>query len=278
MKRNASLVSLILLVALLVMSAFYAKKMKKELTATPAPSVVVVAVPPTQPAVVVAPSPDPVIPKTCQPQKEYMTFRKDLGTTVNDHLLRQGNRKQFALTVQEWRKKNGLPLSLMIDPSFADQNQIVYNNCKSTCQGRIHQVFASQIEGGKSISILTTNGKLKKFKLHHSGLEVLTLNEVNKKGVPFKSWALPMDDGPWFISGNDIFKSLDIEGVWLKVTTKGTWSIVPIPKGKQPPRLIPTESLPVAGCAQDDLCLTVKSQKRFFRAPQVCGRSQKSND
>jgi hypothetical protein len=118
------------------------------------------------------------------------------------------------------------------------------------------------------IHSLTHN--LKKIQIHKSGLEVLTLTELNKKGVPFQSWKIPMDPGPWYISKGYIFKDLDIEGLQLQIPTKGAWSIAQPSKDRV--KLQEIDAVKGLGCVPEELCLTTPDNKRFFRLPPVCGK------
>jgi hypothetical protein len=107
----------------------------------------------------------------------------------------------------------------------------VYNNCRSTCKGSVHEVFVSQIIGRRLVEVLTGDGTLKRLKLHDAGLEVASVDELNRKGVPFHSWLAPVSDNDWYIKGNDMYYSLDIEGLWLKINMLSRWEVVSKPSG-----------------------------------------------
>jgi hypothetical protein len=278
-KKQRTVLALGLLAALLAASAYYAKKMSQEkiiILQPSAPSAdgtqtqpveVAVAPPPLLPSVTQSP-PLPEVKKECVMLPSYQEARSELGLIVNERELREKFRKKFAAKLEIQRKQKGLPLSLGVDATVAEKNGIVFNNCKPSCRGLVHQVFVSGIIKNKFVEVLGQDGKLKKLPLHASGLEILTIDELNKKGVPFRSWTVPMNNGPWFLKGKNIYVGLDIDGVWLKVTDKGQWSVVPTEKNV--PRLIEVDPLKVLGCVNDDLCLTSLKEKRNFKAPRAC--------
>lgn len=232
-----------------------------------APTVVVEA-PPAEPAVVATPFINNNPQMTCDEQPEYKQWRRELARIVNDRHTRQNKKKEFLAKLEKWRKAHGIPVSLGVDSAQAINQQIVFNNCRPSCNGKVHQVFVSQVIQNKTIEVLNKKGKLAKVPLRTSGLEVLTIDELNKKGIPFRSWFMPIDDGSLFIKGNDLYLTLDVEDVWLKVSAKGQWSLSLSDKKAQ--KLEKVDPLTVPGCVADEGCYVTADKKRAFKVPIYC--------
>lgn len=254
-----------ILVIGLGLSAYYSKKLKETLDPTP---VVVVTAPATKPAVVASAQPVAKDNKLCEEQVEYKSWRRELGVQVNDHVTRQYKRNAFAMKIDKFRALHGIPLPLWVDAQEASKEKIVFNNCRPSCRGKVHSVFVSRVIDNKSVEVLNQKGKLIQIPLHKAGVEVLTIDELNKKGVPFRSWQVPVDSGPWYLKANNIYVGLDMEGVWLEVSEKGSWKVVLIDKAAL--KLNAVEPLNVAGCHRDENCLSDFNKKRFFKVPQAC--------
>ncbi|MBK9294113.1 MAG: hypothetical protein IPM57_06650 [Oligoflexia bacterium] len=254
---------IIIFILLLSTSAWFAYKniyQKKQVSITP----VVVDVPASEPAVVATPFVNNNPQLTCDEQPEYKKWRRELGRIVNDRYIRQNKKKKFLNDLEKWRKKYGIPLSIGVDAAEALNKQIVFNNCRPAFSGKVHQVFLSELMSNKAAILLNKKGKLQKFAIPTSGLRIVTIDELNKKGVPFRSWFLPVDEGMFYIKGNDLFLSLDIEDVWLKVSSKGKWSLSL--SDKKAIKLEKVDPLTVTGCIVEEECFKAKDRsfKRSF--------------
>lgn len=214
----------------------------------------------------------------CIDQSEYREMHSQLGRLVNQEDLREHHVHEFLKAINEFRSKYGLPLPLGISSNKFESDQVVFNKCKSSCKGKVNQVFVSQLVDGRYLEVLTKDGGLKKLPIHDSGLEVATIDELNGKGVPFRSWNVPITDTDWYVLGNNIYYALDIEGLWLKVDLKSHWDVVTKPEGLK--RLVSVEpQFKIEGCTEDDQCLQTEETKegaggrtgaRHFKAPKAC--------
>jgi hypothetical protein len=210
----------------------------------------------------------------CKEQPEYRSMRTLLGTVVNKTLERRQNIKAFAKKIDNFREKSGLPIPLGLSAKNLARMGIVFDNCKTICHGNVNQVFVSRLIRGAEIEVLLKNGDLKTFRLHDSGLEIATIDQLNNRGVPFRSWRAPMSDGPWFIRDATLYYKLDVEGLSLGITSgKSSWKVVVTPKNLD--ELKPVEPEKILGCNTHDQCLQTDAKSghgpRYFKAPHVCG-------
>jgi hypothetical protein len=265
--RNVQLKTFYIWASLLIiaigLSAWFAYKNlhQKENNST---ANIVVEAQPAEPAVVAAPYINNNPQNTCDEQPEYKKWKRELAKIVNNRYTRQNQKKLFLNKLEKWRKSYGLPFSVGIDAGQAVAHQIVFNNCRPAFNGKVHQVFVSQVLGNKSIQVLGKDGKLKEFPLRTSGFEVVTVDELNKKGIPFRSWFVPFDEGMWLVKGNDLYLSFDIEDVWLKISSKGQWSLATT--DKKALKLEKVDPLTIPGCVAEDQCFNAGS--RAFKRSQ----------
>jgi hypothetical protein len=261
------------LCGILVLSVYFSDKKRKELATGQPPTVVVDAVPP---AAIMAqpggmpPNSMPTPPATpCKELEKYGQVRSELGTIVNKRFMREHETAKWVALIDEFRRTKGLPLAMGVTSANLEKEGVVYNNCKPSCRGAVHQVFVSRIINGRFAEVLTNNGTLKKISLEDGGIAATTIDELNKKGIPFRSWIVPMADGPWFILGNNIYYKLDIEGLYLRISSGGEWKIVSPPLGAA--RLFPIAPPKVVGCDMGLGCFTTQDKTvRRFKAPLAC--------
>ena len=246
---------------------------------------------PEQPVVVEAPSAGqlpvppsemkpPIInpPPNCRPIPEFNDTKRELGRLVNEHELREHNVPEFLKQVNEFRSKKGIPLPLIVIETKADAASVVYNKCHPSCRGNVNAVFVSRFIGGSKngsgqIEVLTRDGSLKKLAAGgDAGIDVMTIDELSKKGVPFRSWKVPVEDSDWFLGADKLYYPLDIEGAWLQVDTRGNWNIVAKPTAiLKLEEVEPAVKLP--GCLPSDHCLQpfgASGKGRHFKAPMAC--------
>jgi hypothetical protein len=203
----------------------------------------------------------------CKVQPDFIQLKSELGKIVNVQELRERNVPQFLRLINDFRLKSGLPLPVLVSTAKLEKEKAVYNNCRSTCQGSVHEVFAVQVEKARNLQVLLADGSLKSLPLHESGLELASIDELNKKGIPFRSWLAPVSEGDWYISGNNLYYRMDIQGLWLKIDTASRWEVVANPPGTSRLNHV-DEPLSVPGCNLDEDCL--ESQGRHFKAPRIC--------
>jgi hypothetical protein len=203
----------------------------------------------------------------CTVNSLFSKLKKDLGKVVNNRELRELKRDDFLKEINDFRLQTGLPLPVSVANAKLLLEGAVFNNCRSTCRGSVHEVFVSRIDGTKYIEILQKDETLKKIPLHEAGVEMASIDELNKKGVPFRSWLAPVSDSDWSIKGNFLYFSLDIEGLWLQIDTSSKWEVVMDPGGLTKLESV-DEPLSVPGCNTDEQCL--KGASRHFKAPRIC--------
>lgn len=202
----------------------------------------------------------------CVIQGEFKKLKSELGKIVNSDIDQHHN-PTFPGLIDKFRLTNGIPLPVSIGSDKLDKENLVYNNCRSTCNGSVREVFVSQVLNARSIEVLQKNGNLKKLPLHESGLELASVDELNKKGVPFRSWLAPVSANDWYIKGNDLYYSLDISGLWLKIDPTSHWEVIDTPEDLTKLKAV-EEPLKVAGCNNDEHCF--ESNGRHFKAPRIC--------
>jgi hypothetical protein len=256
-------------------SIYFAKKRIETLRASQEQRVVVID----------SPSPEPSVAKTndsgakntddlkgpsetagCAIQAEFKKLKSELGKIVNSDIDQHHN-PAFPALIDKFRLTNGIPLPISVGNDKLNQENLVHNNCRSTCNGSVREVFVSQVVGGRSIQVLQKNGTLKKLPLHESGLELASVDELNKKGVPFRSWLAPVSANDWYIKGNDLYYSLDISGLWLKIDPTSHWEVIDTPADLTKLKAV-DEPLKIPGCNNDEHCF--ESDGRHFKAPRIC--------
>jgi hypothetical protein len=264
-------------------SIFYSSKKIRENENS---SIIIVDEPGTPPPL--KPSPDfdkrapgsPVQPlkiANCVDQPEYLELRKLLGIEVNKTLEKRQKPEEFAKLIDDFRLKNGIPLPLGIASPGSNHLDIVFDNCKTTCHGKVFQVFVSNLLSQDQIELRSLDGTLKRQSLHASGLQTITIDQLDKKGVPFRSWIAPMSDGPWFILKTKLFLKLDISGLALEITAgESRWRVVSMPREMGELKEVPPLKIP--GCNLDEQCLQtggLSKKVSFFKAPRVCAEAVK---
>lgn len=211
----------------------------------------------------------PLDRKHCQEQTQYQEYKKKLGILVNTRSDFRRNDDKFAAAIDKFRRENGFPLPLGVKSRKLEAAKVVYNNCRRICHGAVNLVFVSRVLRDESVEVLSQSGKLTKVGLVRSDLEMAHFNELNNKGVPFRSWQAPMGDGPWFIKGQDLYTRLDIRGLALKMSTQGQWTIVAEPKDAIELKKV-AEPLNVSGCTLEEDCFIAEGVNRKFKAPKTC--------
>jgi hypothetical protein len=216
------------------------------------------------------PTPEPK-PKTCSTQREYLEIHHELGLLVNkNHEIREKQKARFLGLVNNFRSKFGLPFPLAVTSGRAEEQNVVYNNCKSACKGTVNIVFVARVVGNKQIEVLTKSGSLEKLPLHDSGIDIATVNEISGKGIPFRTWRAPAFS-EFYVEGTNLYSPMDIEGLWLRIDSKSNWQVV-----SNPPGLAKLQSVEpaakIAGCHPDEHCFEAVSgkSKRHFVAPIYC--------
>ncbi len=202
----------------------------------------------------------------CVIQGEFKKMKAELGKIVNSD-VDQHHKPAFPGLIDKFRLTNGIPLPIAVGGDKLNQENVVHNNCRSTCNGSVREVFVSQVIGGRSIQVLQKDGTLKKLPLHESGLELASVDELNKKGVPFRSWLAPVSANDWYIKGSDLYYSLDISGLWLKIDPASHWEVIDTPADLNKLKAV-EELLKIPGCNNDENCF--ESGGRHFKAPRIC--------
>jgi len=213
---------------------------------------------------------EPTEPMTipgCQVSPQFLQLKKDLGMIVNNRELRELKRSEFLKDINDFRLQTGLPLPVSVATAKLVLEGAVFNNCRATCHGSVHEVFVSRIDGTKYIEVLQKDKTLKKIPLHEGGVEMASIDELNKKGIPFRSWLAPVSESDWYIKDNFLYYSLDIEGLWLQIDNLSRWEVVVDPQGLTKLTTV-TEPLSVPGCNNDEECL--EGASRHFKAPRIC--------
>jgi hypothetical protein len=200
----------------------------------------------------------------CKGDPIFKSLRQDLGKIINDGKNRDDT---FLQIINQFSQKRGLPLPISVDSKKFKKDNIVMNECRPTCQGNVFQIFVTQIIKSRSIEVLTQDGSFKKLPLHDSGLEVASIDELNVKGIPFRSWLAPVSDSDWYIKDTDLYYSLDIPELWLKINPRSQWEVVRRPKDLLKLQKV-DEPLKVPGCNSEEQCL--EGGGRHFKAPQLC--------
>jgi len=262
---------------LLAVSVYFSKKKIDEKENAPVAKIVIDS-----------PSPEPIVDKDpkkntederqrngpleikgCTIQSEFTGMKATLGRIVNSDFDQHRN-AEFSKLVDQFRLKSGLPLPISIGSGKLNRENVVYNNCRSTCNGSVREVFVSQVINGRFIEVLDKNGSLKKLPLHESGLELASVDELNKKGIPFRSWLAPVSANDWYVKDDDLYYSLDISGLWLKIDPSSNWEVIDTPSDLTKLKNI-DEPLRIPGCNQDESCF--ESGTRHFKAPRICNNS-----
>ena len=164
---------------------------------------------------------------------------------------------------------------MVVDSAKMALEGVVYNNCHPSCKGNVDQVFITRLINGRNIEVLTRTGDLKVFPIHESGIEGVTVDELNAKGVPFRSWVMPVAGSGWYLAENYLYTPLDIEGVSLRADAGGHWDFVPTPKNSVKLEEI-EPAVKFAGCSPEDHCFVSAASDlnpasiRHFKAPRVC--------
>lgn len=209
-------------------------------------------------------------PANCETMPQYTEFRGRLGAIVNTRSEFRRDNEKFAMAIDDFRKTFGFPLPIAVKSSKLDELGVVYANCQQTCKGTVNQVFASRVIGNRYLEVLGVDGKLKKVNLVKADLEVAILDEVNFKGIPFRSWPVPFLDGPFQIKDNIIYYGLDVGGLALEIKTSGEWRVVAKPTDATPLEFI--NPMDVPGCLSVENCFITKGDKpRKFKSPKACG-------
>jgi len=257
-------------------SAYFAKKRIDVLKSTPDQKVVVIDVPSPEPTVPIAGNSmksyerdskvGPSEIAGCVIQDEFRKMKSDLGKLVNSDIDQHHN-PAFPALIDQFRLKNGIPLPVSMGSDKLSKANVVHNNCRSTCNGSVREVFVSQVLKGQLIEVLQSDGTLKKLPLHESGLELASVDELNKKGVPFRSWLAPVSANDWYIKGNDLYYSLDIAGLWLKIDPSSRWEVIDTPEDLTKLKSV-EEPLKIPGCNNEENCF--ESGTRHFKAPRIC--------
>jgi hypothetical protein len=203
----------------------------------------------------------------CTLQPEFKRLKNELGLVINKqdghfaHLLEQ---------INEFKNENGLPIPMLISAEKLEKQNIVYNNCRSSCGGDVHEVFVKQIVDRKFIQALTKDGKFQDLALGRGGVELAIVDELSSGGVPFRSWPLPASESDWYVFGTEFFYRLDIPGIWLKVNSDMSWELTAKPKTALHLEVV-QETLSVKGCTLNEKCFL--AQTRHFKAPNLCSKS-----
>jgi hypothetical protein len=229
---------------------------------------------PGQPQVLGSPSApdlklDPSQP-ACKPAPEYTALRREIGVLVNSY-ERRNEPKKFIKLLEEFRLGHGLPVPVGLSLDQPAASEVIFDRCQRLCRETVFMAFVSRVEGGPS-ALVSTNSGLKSMRLEDSGLRLLTLDELNKKGVPFRSWVLPFSDGPFMVAGLFVYFPLDIFELWLKVDPKGQWSVGPLPKHAL--KLESVEAPMVTGCKPGENCFAAGEKKpRYFKSIRICPKN-----
>ncbi len=208
--------------------------------------------------------------KNCVANPNFKKYHNELGSIVNDSDLRHHHIPDFIASINEFRRTYGLPVPMNVISKNFDSLDVVYENCRFSCKGAVHQVFISDIIENKMARVLVKDGTLKDIPLHDSGIEATVVDELDKKGVPFRSWKVPATDGPWFVMGSSFYFKLDMENAFLQITKSGNWHVVSAPVGAAKLELVePAHS--IVGCQPDENCYkSLGAGTRHFRAPKLC--------
>ena len=203
----------------------------------------------------------------CELMPEFKKLKTDLGLMINKQ---DGNFSEFLEQINQFRNENGLPIPMLISSDKLEKQNIVYNNCRSSCGGDVHEVFVNQILNRKYVNALTQEGKFFKLALGRGGVELATVDELSNSGVPFRSWPMPASESDWYVFGADLFYRLDIPGIWLKANPDMTWEVVAKPKTALHLEAV-QDALSVKGCSLNEKCF--QAGPRHFKAPNLCAKN-----
>jgi hypothetical protein len=202
----------------------------------------------------------------CKQSASFASYRNRLGEIIN----KSSDTPKIKM-LEEFKKNFGLPIPVGISQEQLKNHDLVFS-CKPACGEKVHLMFVSNITAGKQegLTALTESGKRVKLRRSIDGVELAIIDELSIKGVPFKSWVVPMASGPWSIIDNDIYYGLDFFGYSLKIKPGSGWELA-----KNPQKASVFEKLPpaaIAGCSVNDLCWKAQAGKitRYFKSPRVC--------
>ncbi|MCC6277563.1 MAG: hypothetical protein IT289_06590 [Oligoflexia bacterium] len=203
----------------------------------------------------------------CESSPRYVTLRQELGEIVNRISSKDASKKIKAL--EEFRLTRGLPIPVGISMTELKGQKLVFS-CRPACGEMVHLMFVSDIDGTEQLKVLAENGELRSLHRSRDGVELLILDELNKKGVPFKSWILPMADGPFFLLEDAIHYPLDVFGYSLESSERGRWRVVKANPLARP--LTPVDAAQIRGCDVGSRCWVVQQGKntRYFKSARVC--------
>lgn len=203
------------------------------------------------------------VSQRCREDSQYKTHRRDLGILINRRDRGAGQYKKLAKAIDNFRNLKGIFVPLGINQEAAKSQDWVFSQCLTLCRKNVRQVMVKDARGGR-LQILTKKGR------HIAGgdnVQTALVDELNNKGLPFRSWKVPMVDGRFFVKGVYLYYALDIPMLWLRMSPKGSWNVVKMESGAKELKEV-KKPLEVNGCSLEENCF--KAGNRRFKSTKVC--------